>query len=121
MCKKKNAKAVRRMSLGRHVGSEIELEAEFSALGRPTVGDQNQTTVLFKNVSFSGNLAADHVWVNESNIKDRSAWGRFQRGVRYVFKATPYAYVSTYKGKLCEKFSLGGLSLVDTKPAVAFC
>ena len=119
MSKKKNSKLLRRSSLGHQVGREIELEAEFSALGRPTVGAQSRTTILFRNVKFSGNPAADHVWVDEANIKDRGLWGRFQRGVRYVFKATPYSYVSTYKGKLCEKFSLGNISLVSAEPALA--
>ena len=118
MCKKKN-NTMRRMSLGRHVGNEIELEAEFSAIGRPTMGDQTRTTILFRNVKFSGNPAADHVWVDESNIKDRSLWGRFRRGVRYIFKATPYSYVSTYNGKFCEKFSLGNISLISATPAMA--
>ena len=118
MCKKKN-NTMRRMSLGRHVGNEIELEAEFSAIGRPTMGDQTRTTILFRNVKFSGNPAADHVWVDESNIKDRSLWGRFRRGDRYIFKATPYSYVYTYNGKFCEKFSLGNIQLISAEPAMA--
>lgn len=74
--RKRKNNTVCRTSLGRQVGKEIQLEAEFDAIGRPTYGDQSKTTILFRDVRFSGNPAADHIWVDEAAIVDRGMWGR---------------------------------------------
>lgn len=114
MSKKKGT--IRRSSLGRHVGQEIELEAEFGANGRPTLGDYNNPTVLLTNIRYSGNPAADHVWVKENELLNRNVWGKLCRGVRYVFRATPYRYFSEHGGHIQEKFSLRNLCLVSATP-----
>ena len=114
--RKRKNNTVCRASLGRQVGKEIQLEAEFDAIGRPTYGDQNKTTILFRDVRFSGNPAADHIWVDEATIIDRGMWGRLCRGVRYVFKGTPYSYISSFRGHLCEKYSIKNISLIGIKP-----
>ena len=109
--RKRKNNTVCRASLGRQVGKEIQLEAEFDAIGRPTYGDQNKTTILFRDVRFSGNPAADHIWVDEATIIDRGMWGRLCR-----FKGTPYSYISSFRGHLCEKYSIKNISLIGIKP-----
>jgi hypothetical protein len=116
---KKKKSTTNRTSLGRQIGKEIQLDAEFDAIGRPTYGDQSKTTILFRDVRFSGNPAADHIWIDEAAIVNRGAFGRFCRGVRYIFKGTPYSYISSFRGHLCEKYSIKNISLIGIKPASA--